>query len=208
MTETDRIAQLEACAGKLGADRDRSFAGDLVRQFNERGRLSMKQWEWVDRLTRRAGTDCAEETARVENLSPLVDMFDRAGAKLRYPKIKLSSETSFGAPLELGRAGEKARFPGSVNVTNGGPFGSSIFYGRVGRDGTFVPSRDCPKALVEFLAELSRDAADVVGSYGRKTGGCAMCSRPLTDPRSVEVGYGPVCADRFGLPWGELARAA
>jgi len=26
----------------------------------------------------------------------------------------------------------------------------------------------------------------------------------LTDPRSVAVGYGPDCADNYGLPWGAL----
>jgi len=25
----------------------------------------------------------------------------------------------------------------------------------------------------------------------------------LTDPRSVSMGYGPVCAENYGLPWGE-----
>jgi len=27
--------------------------------------------------------------------------------------------------------------------------------------------------------------------------------RGLDDERSVSVGYGPVCAGHYGLPWGE-----
>ena len=31
--------------------------------------------------------------------------------------------------------------------------------------------------------------------------------RALSDDRSTAVGYGPICADHFGLPWGEAAPA-
>jgi len=34
------------------------------------------------------------------------------------------------------------------------------------------------------------------------TGNCCFCRRELTDKRSTEVGYGPICADHFSLPWG------
>lgn len=32
------------------------------------------------------------------------------------------------------------------------------------------------------------------------TGHCSFCQRELTDAGSLEVGYGPICADRWGLP--------
>lgn len=47
--------------------------------------------------------------------------------------------------------------------------------------------------------------AELVGRIGRVVGRCVFCSRLLTDDkagRSVEVGYGPVCAEKRGLPWG------
>lgn len=37
---------------------------------------------------------------------------------------------------------------------------------------------------------------------GRETGVCQFCGRELDNPISVEHGYGPTCAIRFGLPWG------
>lgn len=39
--------------------------------------------------------------------------------------------------------------------------------------------------------------------FGHTTGSCVFCSRHLTDERSIAVGYGPVCAEREGLPWGD-----
>jgi len=47
--------------------------------------------------------------------------------------------------------------------------------------------------------------ADEAAALGHSTSYCCFCSRHLKDQgegRSVEVGYGPVCAAKFGLPWG------
>jgi len=49
--------------------------------------------------------------------------------------------------------------------------------------------------------------AEQAAKFGRLWGSCVFCSRMLTDERSVAVGYGPVCAEHNGLPWGEVARA-
>ncbi len=38
--------------------------------------------------------------------------------------------------------------------------------------------------------------------YGITSGVCIACAKDLTDGRSTEVGYGPVCAKKYGWPWG------
>lgn len=35
-----------------------------------------------------------------------------------------------------------------------------------------------------------------------KTSRCGICGLKLTDPRSVEIGIGPICAGRLGISWG------
>ena len=42
------------------------------------------------------------------------------------------------------------------------------------------------------------------GSLGYPTasGRCCFCHQSLDDERSTARGYGPVCAEHFGLPWG------
>ncbi len=32
----------------------------------------------------------------------------------------------------------------------------------------------------------------------------ALCGLDLTDERSTSAGYGPICAGKYGLPWGEV----
>jgi hypothetical protein len=43
-----------------------------------------------------------------------------------------------------------------------------------------------------------------VSEWGRTSAHCCFCSRPLTDPRSEQAGYGETCASKYSLPWGEL----
>jgi hypothetical protein len=45
--------------------------------------------------------------------------------------------------------------------------------------------------------------ARIASEYGHATGVCMFCARDLTDERSIEVGYGPVCAGHHDLPWGQ-----
>lgn len=47
--------------------------------------------------------------------------------------------------------------------------------------------------------------ADEAAALGHATHHCCFCGIELTDEgngRSVEVGYGPICAGKNGLPWG------
>lgn len=50
--------------------------------------------------------------------------------------------------------------------------------------------------------ELRQKAA----KHGRDHGNCIFCNLDLTDPNSDPakggVGYGPICAKKYGLPWG------
>jgi hypothetical protein len=47
--------------------------------------------------------------------------------------------------------------------------------------------------------------ADEAAAYGHAHDACVFCATPLSDDgpgKSVEVGYGPICAGKYGLPWG------
>jgi hypothetical protein len=55
---------------------------------------------------------------------------------------------------------------------------------------------------IDVEADLKKIAADPAGEarlYGMRTGSCACCGRELTDPNSIAVGIGPICADKWGL---------
>jgi hypothetical protein len=57
-----------------------------------------------------------------------------------------------------------------------------------------------------LLSRIARKlTAEEAARFGHEHHRCVFCARTLTDEqdgRSVDVGYGPICADKYGLPWG------
>ncbi len=91
-------------------------------------------------------------------------------------------------------------------VTDGGSFGQSRFYGTLLADGTYRPSfRDGNDGTywgVTETLEALRCPEDIA-TMGRASGRCCYCARTLTVGESVDRGYGPICANYHGLPYGK-----
>ncbi len=139
-----------------------------------------------------------KDAPQIPNAQAIVELFDNASKGLKYPKIRFNVNHK---RIRIYVAGERARFPGAIQITEDAPFGSRAYYGKI-VDGVFHASKVHFPELVEFLTEFAADPAGVAGEYGRQNGNCCFCARDLTDDRSLTVGYGPVCADHYGLPWG------
>jgi hypothetical protein len=144
----------------------------------------------------------AAPTQTVGDLSGILAIFNTARQHLKHPAIVLDG-------FRVARAGDSAREPGSLTITSverthTDRFGNDArdWYGRVSLDGTFQPARQAPSDLGEKLRAFAADPAGVAAAYGHLHGRCCFCNTALTDERSTSVGYGPICADHFGLPWG------
>jgi hypothetical protein len=174
---------------------------DFARDLGHKGArgLSNDQWTWVHILAMESVAPKPE--ARSFSIEAILSLFQQAAKSLKHPKVRLESRREC-FPVLIGMAGESSRYPGSLNITDGGPFGNNVFYGRIQPDGAWEPRRDCPEEVIELLGEFAADPAGVAARYGRLTGSCCFCGRSLADERSTGVGYGPICAERFGLPWG------
>lgn len=194
------IEALEKAIAQL-SNRDRDFAGDLLTNFRRWGSLSDKQMHWVDTLTQRATAPKAAPVAAVTvDVQRIQELFDRAAQKLR--RVKVGLQDAEGNPVVFARAGQQSKYAGQVLLTDGKPFGQNKFYGRIDVDGKFYPTRYAGPTVVALVTEFAADPEAVAGRYGRLTGACCFCAHGLKDDRSLEVGYGPICADRFGLNWG------
>ena len=198
MTFSEKITALRACVGEL-SENDQRFALSLLRQGEKNGKLSEKQIVWVDRLTERATKPKTAKTAEVGNLANVIALFDTARKHLNWPAIMLGYDSRL---LRLTVAGAKAKVPGSVNVVDKE---SKTWFGRVHTDGRFEMStgNPAPQSAIDLLTRFAADPAGVASEHGRLTGNCCFCNTALTDERSTAVGYGPVCADHYGLAWGK-----
>jgi hypothetical protein len=202
--------------------RDLSFANSLIEQFNARGSLSEKQLFWIKELTKRAQANAApraQATTSTPAPAPqpavtfpqILALFAKAGSRAAIVFRTINSPVDHGSPIEfrLSVAGERSQQPGSINVTDAAQgFENRVWYGRIATSGEWQPSRKIPAAeLTLVAAALTRfdaDPAAAAADYGHTVGSCCFCRRELTDERSTTVGYGPICAAKFGLPWGEV----
>lgn len=139
------------------------------------------------------------------NLSKLIQLFDNA--KLKKPVLLAQAQ---GMDLQLTVAGPSAKLPGSLNVMSPGSYSNREWYGRVTKDGHFEPHKNLDDASVEAIVAalrwLGNHPAKAASDYGSITGRCCFCDLPLTDPRSTEVGYGKICAQKWNLPYGLSAK--
>ncbi len=201
-----RIAVLKkAIEEKRLPERDIQFAESLITNAQFRP-LSIKQGEWVDILIKRA--EPAPSARVICDFSGVYALFQKAKEHLKHPKIRLQIK---GQEITLYLSGPNSRVPNVVNVTRG-PFGTpNSWLGRVTAAGVWEPSRDVGDAaapVAKLLKALGKDPEAVAAEYGKLMGRCCFCSRTLDDARSTEVGYGPVCAENYGLSWGKKQRRA
>lgn len=96
-----------------------------------------------------------------------------------------------------------SRNAGSIYVTSNARLRSErTYFGRI-QEGVFIASPNCTEQTVESILDFGRNPSAVARAHGHATGICCFCRHSLTDARSVAMGYGPICADHYGLPWGE-----
>jgi len=189
---------------------DREFARSLINAHRQyRGNLSPKRQFHFDKFLKLVDNPnpLADKSVKVNvgSFDGVIGLFRKAQEHLKFPKIRLQLED--GSPIVLSVAGPNSRAPGTVNITDGGSFGSNTWYGRVEPNGNWSPSRDVDARrmddLGELLEALSKKPAETAAHYGRLTGRCCFCHLKLSDDRSTAMGYGETCADHYGLPWGE-----
>jgi hypothetical protein len=210
----DKIDQLDAVKENLYGGSLR-FATDLIYgkwgwntrvARGQRSRFSDKQRAAVLRLIEQA-TEIKDrpepETKQVGSMGGLMALFKIAAKHLKNPKIALQLDN--GLPVLLKVAGKKSRHVGQIMVSDGGPWGRSRYYGRITEEGEWVlPQAEIAelKDVQTLLESMATDPARTAARYGKITGNCCFCRRPLTDDRSTDVGYGPICAKHYELPWG------
>jgi hypothetical protein len=193
-----------------GSEFARSLARDHHRWLHRGGLIgSRADWAIVvaqEEIDRRAQAAAAPEAGPAgeriaDDFGALAAIFRRTRHGARLPRITL--QTATGRPVVLAVSGPRSRVPGAINVTDGRRYPDNTWYGRIAPDGAWNPGRAADGGVTDLLRRFAADPASVASQYGRITGSCCFCQRELTDRRSIDVGYGPVCADNYGLPWGE-----
>jgi hypothetical protein len=164
------------------------FAQDLARKFNS---LSPAQYAWAHKLavdnTKVASVDSNEPT-QFESLFAAFEAAKSKGAKrltLRFDGVNVKPNRDMTA-LWVTSQTEKEQ----------GNYGMQPKYlGKVTRSAMDSRLSDDVKATIMAVAN---DPLTAAIRYGKVSVECSCCGRELTDPRSIERGIGPICAEKFG----------
>ncbi len=175
-------------------ERDAATVNSILNNAERWGSMTPKQAALVAMLVAR--TERAERGSLDKvDLSKINEMFATAGKELKRPFVCFLVE---GAEYRVSKAPETGRNPGCLYVKQSGTYA-----GKIGPTGDFSASREAPASVYTALLAFAANPVKAAHAYGMETGACCFCARELTDARSVTVGYGPICASRWGLPWGE-----
>lgn len=192
----------------------KNFALSLIQNHETYGGWTVKQLEHAELLVERAreayrGQHGTRERVK-ERTSPTIRvsedamrgikrMFDSAkAAAVKKPSLLVQVGDAFGLKLQPARTG-----PAYV-MFDRDMKGPSGFVGGLKPTGALdirPKYAEHSQAICDALDSLGTNPAGAAMRYGKLTGVCCMCSRMLTDKRSIRAGYGPICAAKWNLSW-------
>lgn len=134
-------------------------------------------------------------TAATADTTSILSLLRRAKDSLLWPKIRYTTVHGVELKLTLSK-----KYADSVSVVCNGDFAGYIRGNKI----IWITERIYKETRDELQALL--DAPDIIKElsvHGQKFGYCCFCNRDLMNASSIFHGYGPICAEKFGLPWGD-----
>lgn len=184
-----------------------SFAASLVQNYNKWGRLTPKQFNCVEEMVKqlKSGQSGPAQIPILEDVqvSNIKAMFDKAATKLNRMAVTLRTSTS-GQSVTFRGAGKNSKWHGTIFI-DVEVQGSQLAVGRINTKGQLESNKlnlsewDGVRLLVKAFND---NPEQVARTHGTTTGKCCFCRKGLNDSRSLDVGYGPICAGNYGLAWG------
>jgi hypothetical protein len=156
-----------------------SFAMDLL----SKRKLSEKQEAWVHYLATEHKVEAEAPVVEGEFISLVEKMYAGVKTPTRKFHLHLPSGVSISTITKGVNQGGLYIFENSnyvAKITDKG-----VLKGDVNEDVRLILEDACDNLLK--LAQL----------YGHESGNCAVCHRPLTDPKSLSYGIGPICMKRL-----------
>lgn len=179
---------------------DYEFALSLKKSFLKNGKLSDKQLIAAKKCLQKSKSNKdkidTEQNDQIDNvglsgISELISAMWRARRNgVKEPKMRLFAEhTSFNVVFDND---ENSKYKNSLKIVSD----EGKLLGRIlGK--TFYKSNYTSDEIANQINDTCSNANKSAISYGRKTGSCSCCGRPLNNEESVRIGIGPVCRTHF-----------
>jgi hypothetical protein len=206
MVTVQSINDLHGMLGNL-RESDRKFAASLIGYFRRNGFVTEKQAPHVLRLLDIARGDSVKAAKPAKIMLTRIHgiMSHAAAHDVKRVRIVLTTETGERVLLRYSRNKSMVYITSLDYSDTWNHETKARYYGKIDESGLWLQSLkaiDAPHVGAK-LGAFNVDPHKAGAVEGHATGACCFCSRYLTTAASVKAGYGPICAERFGLPWGE-----
>ena len=176
------------------------FAASLLEQVKKKGGLSPKQLQCVyESIAREEDWAKQREQKATQTQIDMTDLLERFAlalkAGIKRPKVNTGDLLFSLAPAH-------GRNAGCVYVKGDkDDWGERPYLGKITPEGKFFAGQGVEDDVKQRIAKVGADVVTAAKAHGAQHNNCCFCSRDLTTNESVSNGYGPICADRYGLPW-------
>lgn len=181
------------------AQNGNTFAADLVTREDKGLYMSESQVCWVYKMAedvRRLREPKTTEVRSTDASDILASLAEARAKGIKKPILRLQRANGTEIQLKYMSVGKNA---GGAWVTMNGDL-----IGKIDDGGVFTfTGRPYTDQLIDevfgLIESAHEDLEGALRSYGKMTSKCGCCGLPLTNKKSIELGIGPICLDKFGL---------
>lgn len=136
----------------------------------------------------------------------IFEIFEKASKTLQYPRLTYRIDDNTKIVFYPSKAVQTKDLIGTINIGDG----NHTWYGRIFPTDTGAKIKwnekiaDIPRSFKDLCIMIVKDPVSSCKLQGQQIGWCCFCGLQLTNKHSVSVGYGPICAEKWGLPWGQV----
>lgn len=128
--------------------------------------------------------------SKVDQYAEIFGMLTKAAKTIKWPSIRFTAIAN-GNKVSLSLASK-----GYIAIKLNGEYAGKIM--DPNSDMIFYPKNvEALKTEIATFCSFPKYQSKI---YGQRFGSCCFCGRELTEKASLFYGYGPVCAEKFGLP--------
>jgi len=184
------------------AQKGNDFATSLIDREDRNLYMSESQCSWVFKIAedirqlKEPKPEVRSTTRSVDASNILASLAEARAKGIKKPMLRLLMPTDNHIKVKYMSMGKNA---GGCWVTS-----NDNLIGKIDDGGVFTftgrPYTDkFVDEVFDFIDITNYDVKSALESYGKITSKCGCCGLPLTNKKSIELGIGPICLDKYGL---------
>ena len=172
-----------------------TFARDLYFKWTRNPRkwnnLSENQYAWAVKLAQDSVNERQRQAEQDYDFNGIVNAIDSAKNR-GLKRIKLRF---WDVIIKPSKYPEKLYVLSATQKVQGDYGYQPKYLGWITRNATSLRDEE----LIHLLEDVAQDPSKAAKLHGMETGSCACCGRELTNRASIQLGIGPICAEKYGL---------